>query len=170
MAIILIASISVLTSSTPVLIGSRAWTIGTRNALRALLLALLEPVKTSLRALEMDGDYTARLGLLEELKGLPFGAVWDYYCLQQDVPVGFAYMDEIRTYEKRSSGSAWINGNVCQNVLVDQIAIIGSDEKLRANLIKLPIDIRDRSLRQIWADEFRTVKTRGDNSNARLDR
>ncbi len=77
-----------------------AWTIGTRNGLRALLMALLEPA-IRLRALEMDGDYTARLGLLEELKGLPFGAVWDTYCLQQDVPVGFAYMDEIRAYEKR---------------------------------------------------------------------
>ena len=77
-----------------------AWTIGTRNALRALLVALLEPAPR-LRAYEMDGDYTARLGLLEELKSLPFGAVWDYYCLQQDVPVGFAYMDEIRAYEKR---------------------------------------------------------------------
>ena len=77
-----------------------AWTIGTRNALRALLMALLEPASL-LRALELDGDYTARLGLLEELKGLPFGAVWDYYCLQQDVPVGFAYMDEIRAYEKQ---------------------------------------------------------------------
>jgi L-rhamnose isomerase len=77
-----------------------AWTIGTRNALRALLMALLEPASL-LRALELDGDYTARLGLLEELKGLPFGAVWDYYCWQQDVPVGFAYMDEIRAYEKQ---------------------------------------------------------------------
>jgi len=77
-----------------------AWTIGTRNALRALLIALLEPARR-LQALEMDGDYTARLALLEELKSLPFGAVWDYYCLQQDVPVGFAYMDEIRAYEER---------------------------------------------------------------------
>jgi L-rhamnose isomerase len=58
-----------------------AWTIGTRNALRALLLALLEPLE-QLRALEMSGDYTTRLALLEELKGLPFGAVWDYHCCQ----------------------------------------------------------------------------------------
>jgi L-rhamnose isomerase len=76
-----------------------AWIIGTRNALRALLMALLEPVD-QLRGLEMSGDYTARLALLEEIKGLPFGAVWDYYCLQQSVPVGFGFMDEIRTYER----------------------------------------------------------------------
>ncbi|MFO7538440.1 MAG: L-rhamnose isomerase, partial [Chloroflexota bacterium] len=76
-----------------------AWTIGTRNALRALLMALLEPID-EMRTLEMDGDYTGRLALLEELKGMPFGAVWDYYCLEQDVPVGIAYLDDIRAYEK----------------------------------------------------------------------
>ncbi|HUT18586.1 MAG TPA: L-rhamnose isomerase [Anaerolineae bacterium] len=77
-----------------------AWVIGTRNALRALLMALLEPFD-QLRALEVAGDFTGRLALLEELKGLPFGAVWDYHCLQQGVPVGYAYMDEIRAYEEK---------------------------------------------------------------------
>jgi len=77
-----------------------AWVIGTRNTLRALLLALLEP-GTELRRLEVGGDYTSRLALLEELKGMPFGAVWDYYCLQQGVPVGIGYMNEIKTYEAR---------------------------------------------------------------------
>ncbi|MCA9988529.1 MAG: L-rhamnose isomerase [Anaerolineales bacterium] len=77
-----------------------AWAIGTRNALRALLMALLEPMD-QLRTLELDGDFTARLALLEELKGLPFGAVWDQYCVQKGVPVGMAYIDAIRTYEKQ---------------------------------------------------------------------
>jgi L-rhamnose isomerase len=77
-----------------------AWTIGARNALRALLMALLEP-QEHLRALEQQGDFTARLAYLEALKAMPFGAVWDYYCLQQDVPVGIAYLDEIRAYEKQ---------------------------------------------------------------------
>jgi L-rhamnose isomerase len=77
-----------------------AWVIGSRNTMRALLLALLEP-KDQLRALEVSGDYTGRLALLEELKGLPFGAVWDYFCLKQGVPVGVSFMDEIRDYEKR---------------------------------------------------------------------
>ncbi len=76
-----------------------AWVIGSRNALRALLLALLEPLG-QMRQLELAGDYTARLALLEELKGLPFGAVWDYYCLQQGVPVGLGFLDEIRAYER----------------------------------------------------------------------
>jgi L-rhamnose isomerase len=76
-----------------------AWTIGTRNALRGLLLGLLEP-RDHLRDLERAGDYTARLTLLEELKGLPFGAVWDYHCLRQETPVGVAYLNEIRGYEE----------------------------------------------------------------------
>ena len=73
--------------------------IGTRNALRALLMAMLEPVE-KLRAFERSSDFTSRLALLEELKGLPFGAVWDTYCLQNDVPVGFSFMEEIEHYEK----------------------------------------------------------------------
>jgi len=77
-----------------------AWVIGTRNAQRALLLALLEPT-ARLREMEIAGDYTGRLALLEELKGLPFGAVWDYFCLKQDVPIGFSFMDEIRAYEEQ---------------------------------------------------------------------
>lgn len=75
-----------------------AWTIGTRNALRALLLALLEPTE-QLRDYEHAGDYTARLLLLEELKGLPWGAVWDQFCAQQDVPVGMQVLDAIKDYE-----------------------------------------------------------------------
>lgn len=75
-----------------------AWAIGTRNALRALLMALLEP-RDLLRGYEDAGDYTSRLALLEELKSLPFGAVWDYHCAQQGVPVGMSFMDEIRAYE-----------------------------------------------------------------------
>jgi L-rhamnose isomerase len=74
-----------------------AWVIGTRNAQRALLMALLEPVD-QMRELDVTGDYTMRLALLEELKGLPFGAVWDLFCLQQSVPVGVSFMDDIRAY------------------------------------------------------------------------
>lgn len=77
-----------------------AWTIGTRNALRALLMALLEP-RELLRQYENEGNFTARLALLEELKGLPFGAVWDYHCHTQAAPVGLSFMDEISAYEAR---------------------------------------------------------------------
>jgi L-rhamnose isomerase len=77
-----------------------AWVIGSRNMLRALLLALVEPSK-QLKKLETAGDYTGRLAWLEELKGMPFGAVWDHFCWQQGVPVGMAFLDVIRDYEKR---------------------------------------------------------------------
>lgn len=75
-----------------------AWVIGARNTLRALLYALLEPID-QLRVLELGGDYTARLALMEEIKGMPFGAVWDYYCWRQNVPVGYAFMEAIKEYE-----------------------------------------------------------------------
>jgi L-rhamnose isomerase len=77
-----------------------AWAIGARNALRALLMALLEPIE-HLRELERAGDYTARLALLEDLKSMPFGAVWDYFCLRQGAPVGMRFIDEIKEYERR---------------------------------------------------------------------
>ena len=76
-----------------------AWVIGTRAMNKALLLALLEPTDL-LRKTEAAGDYTDRLAMLEELKTLPFPAVWDEYCQQQSVPVGAAWLDEVRKYEK----------------------------------------------------------------------
>ena len=76
-----------------------AWVIGARCMLKALLLALLEPAET-LRQLEAEGDTTARLALLEELKTLPFGAVWDHYCRSQDVPAGRDWLAKVKTYER----------------------------------------------------------------------
>ncbi len=76
-----------------------AWTIGTRNTLKALLLALLEP--TALLEAEKSGDLTSRLALMEESKSLPWGAVWDAYCESQNVPVGSNWLKEVRSYENR---------------------------------------------------------------------
>ncbi len=76
-----------------------AWVVGTRCMVKALLMALLEPIET-LRQLEAEGDFTARLAMLEELKTLPFGAVWDYYCLRSGVPVGEAWLAEVKRYER----------------------------------------------------------------------
>ena len=80
-----------------------AWVIGARAMLKALLGALLEPT-AKLRELEAGGDFTARLALLEEIKTLPLGAVWDYYCQKQDVPVGTAWLDEAKRYEADATG------------------------------------------------------------------
>lgn len=76
-----------------------AWTIGVRNTQRALLAGLLEPTQR-LRQAELEGDFTTRLALQEELKTYPLGAVWDEYCRRHDVPVGPAWLDEVRTYER----------------------------------------------------------------------
>jgi L-rhamnose isomerase len=80
-----------------------AWTIGTRAMIKALLAALLEPTDR-LRELETQGDYTSRLAMVEAVKELPAAAVWDYYCLQQDVPAGISWMDEVRRYEEAVTG------------------------------------------------------------------
>jgi L-rhamnose isomerase len=76
-----------------------AWTIGSRNTLKALLTALLEP-RALLRQYELEGDFSSRLALQEELKSMPFNAVWDMYCLKQNVPVGMDFMPVIKDYEK----------------------------------------------------------------------
>ena len=75
-----------------------AWTIGTRNMIRALLVALLEP--PAIKQAEAEGDFTARLALQEEAKTLPFGAVWDHYCESKGVPVGDEWLAEVKRYEK----------------------------------------------------------------------
>ncbi|MCE1255651.1 MAG: L-rhamnose isomerase, partial [Anaerolineae bacterium] len=76
-----------------------AWTIGARNMLRVLLISMLEPIQ-QMREYEKTGDFTTRLLILEELKGMPYGAVWDYYCLSKGVPVGFDLLNKIKDYER----------------------------------------------------------------------
>jgi L-rhamnose isomerase len=76
-----------------------AWVIGMRNMVKALLYAMLEPTEEMKQA-ELAMDYTKRLAMMEELKTLPFGAVWDYYCHTQNVPVGMAWFEQVRQYEK----------------------------------------------------------------------
>jgi len=76
-----------------------AWVIGARNVLKALLLALLEPV-ARLRDLEVGGDLAGRLALLEDLRSLPWGAVWEEHCLRRNVPGDGQWMDGVREYER----------------------------------------------------------------------
>lgn len=77
-----------------------AWVIGARALRKALLTALLEPTEM-LANVEEQGDFGKRLALLEEFKTLPFGWVWDKYCLSQNVPVGLEWLDTVKEYEKR---------------------------------------------------------------------
>lgn len=75
-----------------------AWVIGARATLKSFLLALLEPSEYLIH-METEGDYFSRLAFLEELKTMPHGAVWDYYCLEKSVPPAEKWMDSIKNYE-----------------------------------------------------------------------
>ncbi len=74
------------------------WAIGARNMQKAILLAKLEPTAL-LKKFELSGDYTSRLAYLEELKTLPFSAVWDMYCEMQNVPQREKWVAEVKKYE-----------------------------------------------------------------------
>ncbi|GAB4307189.1 MAG: L-rhamnose isomerase [Promethearchaeota archaeon] len=76
-----------------------AWVLGSRATLRALLRALLEPREILLEA-EREGKFLDRLALLERLKDLPHGAVWDAYCLRSGVPVGQDWLAAVANYER----------------------------------------------------------------------
>lgn len=76
-----------------------AWAIGARNMYKALLFALLEPA-AMLKNAEDSGNYAARLGIFEELKSMPFGAVWNEYCARHNVPGGMDFLNAVEDYEK----------------------------------------------------------------------
>ena len=74
------------------------WAIGMRNARKALLNACLAD-SDGMQKAELAGDFTGRLAMLEERKSLPAGAVWDYYCMTHDIPVGMDWLSRVRQYE-----------------------------------------------------------------------
>lgn len=74
-----------------------AWAVGMRNARKAILSSCLAPA--SIRDAEHKGDLTSRLALMEERKTLPFGAIWDYYCMKQDAGVGTDWLAKVKRYE-----------------------------------------------------------------------
>lgn len=76
-----------------------AWTIGTRNMIKALLYGMLMP-NEQLKELQEKGDFTRRLALIEEFKTYPFGAIWNYYCEVMDVPVKEQWLEDIADYEQ----------------------------------------------------------------------
>ncbi len=76
-----------------------AWAIGSRATHKALLAAWLQPHETLKKYEEEDNNF-ARLALLEELKSLPAGAVWDYYCQMENVPTDRELIDVVMEYER----------------------------------------------------------------------
>ena len=77
-----------------------AWVIGARATQKSILYALLQPIDL-LHEYEDNGQFFQRLALLEECKTLPFGTVWDYFCLKNNVPIGKEWIKEIESYENR---------------------------------------------------------------------
>lgn len=75
-----------------------AYVIGSRATQKCLLQALLEPLET-LRKYELNNQLFERLALLEESKSLPWNAVWDEFCLRNNVPVGETFIPEVEKYE-----------------------------------------------------------------------
>lgn len=75
-----------------------AYVIGSRATQKCLLQALLEPLET-LRQYEACGQGFERLALLEEAKSMPWNAVWDMFCLKNNVPVGEGFIAEVEKYE-----------------------------------------------------------------------
>lgn len=76
-----------------------AYVIGSRATQKCVLQALLEPIQT-LREYELSGKGFERLALLEECKSLPWTAVWDMFCLKNDVPVGEEFIADVQKYEQ----------------------------------------------------------------------
>ncbi len=76
-----------------------AYVIGSRAAQKCMLRALLEP-RELISKYELEGRSCEVLTLLEEGKALPWGAVYDEFCVRNDVPVGSSYLGEIEKYEK----------------------------------------------------------------------
>ena len=76
-----------------------AYVVGARATQKCVLQALLEPL-AKLREYEASDRLFERLALLEEAKNLPWNAVWDMFCLQNDVPTGEAYIADVEKYEK----------------------------------------------------------------------
>ncbi|CCX63842.1 l-rhamnose isomerase [Prevotella sp. CAG:1058] len=76
-----------------------AYVVGSRAAQKCMLRALLEPIDT-LRKYEAEGKGFERLALLEEEKALPWNAVYDEFCLRNNVPVGHDFIADVEQYEK----------------------------------------------------------------------
>ena len=77
-----------------------AYVSGIRSSLKSILFALLEPTEKLLNY-EENGRWFERLAMLEEMKSKPFGAVWDYYCMKNEVPVAQDYIPEVLSYEDK---------------------------------------------------------------------
>ena len=77
-----------------------AWVIGLRNVQKSLLFALLEP-QNLIKKVEQNGDFSQRLVVFEQIKTLPFGDIWDYYCASNNIPTEAEVWSCIENYTKQ---------------------------------------------------------------------
>ncbi|MGR3793582.1 L-rhamnose isomerase [Vannielia sp. SX4] len=80
-----------------------AWVIGTRNMQKALLRALLLPLDR-LKQAETALDFSTRFMLTEELKDMPYGAVWQEFCARMERPEGMALIKDLEDYQASVAG------------------------------------------------------------------
>ena len=80
-----------------------AWVIGARNVRKALLRALLDPIEV-FRKSEDQFDFTRRLAAMEEQKSMPWPAVWEFYCVSQNIPYNLEWMNTVQQYEHSEFG------------------------------------------------------------------
>ena len=73
-----------------------AWVTGLHSVQKALLYALLEP--KTFKALQDENNFTELMVRQEELKTMPFGAVWEEYLCRESIPQD--YFSEIKRYER----------------------------------------------------------------------
>ena len=76
-----------------------AWVVGTRNAQKALLWALLQPHE-ALKALQDSADFTEKMVRMEEAKTLPFGDIWREYCRREGVSADESWFEDVKAYER----------------------------------------------------------------------
>ncbi len=73
-----------------------AWTVGFRNAQKALLMALCTPDFT---AMQNEGNWTELMVLQEEMKTMPFGEIWEAYCRECGAPADGEWFASVKQYE-----------------------------------------------------------------------
>ena len=76
-----------------------AYVVGTRAFQKCMLIAMLEPLN-KIRKYEESGKLFERLALIEENKAMPWGAVYDYFCIKNGVTPGQDFINDVQDYEK----------------------------------------------------------------------
>ena len=75
-----------------------AWVIGARATMKSFLIAMLQPYD-KLLDYEENQQYFQRLAMLEDIKSMPWGEIWQEYCRRMNVPNDLDWISEVEQYE-----------------------------------------------------------------------